>query len=58
MASSTVYCGKNFKEKLCQPNLSTDVVAALEKCFEQRPPRVSFHINLSAIKLKNFSDGE
>ncbi len=43
MVSSTVYCGKDFKEmneKMCQANLSTDVVAALGKCFEQRPPHV------------------
>ncbi len=44
MVSSTVYCGKDFKElkeKLCQPNLSADVVTALGKCFDQRPPQVS-----------------
>jgi hypothetical protein len=43
MVSSAVYCDRDFKEmkeKLCQANLSTDVVAALGKCFEQRPPHV------------------
>ncbi len=44
MVSSTVYCGKDFKEmqaKMCQANLSADVVAALGNCFDQRPPQVS-----------------
>jgi hypothetical protein len=55
MVSSAVYCGKGFKEKLCQSNLTADVVAALGKCFEQRPPQVDFHINVSRIKLKNLN---
>jgi hypothetical protein len=45
IVSSSVYCKKDFKEfkaKLCQSNLSADVVTALGKCFDQRPASVCF----------------